>query len=414
LVLDGRFFRVVIAVAVIFVSGHSALFADETSPEAVLKGHGLKRSGSAYILTSEADIQKKISEARLISRKLTLSVNQQQAFEHGTEGRQAFAQQLVQQSSVLNEQIREIDQQIDNLGAAGGGNNFAIVQHNQLVRDRNQFILTFNEVNNRLSMLRSQTGDTKWKQDVDAEVARGREAYIQAVLNLRELVDTTTRQYAEITKLDDVKQALASLGPKSKTTLKLGPSKEFLANVKLLEKVEKSVLTEEVELRRTHGVYEVDVTFNGKVTVPMVFDTGASLTTISSELAARIGLKPSPSDDTLELSVADGSVIKAKRMTIPSLRVGKFTVNDVECAVMPADKRDVPLLLGQSFHRYFTYKFTGASGRLVVSKVETADQPQAKPDRATKSESKGRRATRSKSTLRQPSPDGFGNMADPF
>ena len=100
--------------------------------------------------------------------------------------------------------------------------------------------------------------------------------------------------------------------------------------MKLLEKVEKSVLTEEVELRRTNGVYEVDVTFNGKVTVPMVFDTGASLTTISSELAAQIGLKPSPSSETLLLSVADGSVIKAKRMSIPSLRVGKFTVNDVE------------------------------------------------------------------------------------
>jgi aspartyl protease family protein len=320
----------------------------------------------------------------------------------------------MQQSSLLTEQIREIDRQIDNLGAASGGNNFAIVQHNQLVRDKNQCILTLNDVNNRLSMLRSQAGDTKWKQDLDTEVGRGREAYIQAVLGLRELVDTISGQYAEIAKLEEVKQALATLGAKSKAALKLGPSKEFLANVKLLEKVEKSVLTEEVELRHTNGVYEVDATFNGKLTVPMVFDTGASLTTISSELASRIGLKPGPSSDTLELSVADGSVIKAKRMTIPSLRIGKFTVNDVECAVMPADKRDVPLLLGQSFHRHFTYKFTGASGRLIVSKIETADPPQTKASRTTKNESKARRTTRSKSSANQPSAGGFENMADPF
>jgi clan AA aspartic protease (TIGR02281 family) len=406
------------AAALAVTSGpcHSNAFAQEASPEALLKSLSLKRSGATYILTTEADVQKKIVEARLLSRKLSFAANQQQAFEHGAEGRTAFAQELTQQSSLLNEQIREVDRQIDNIGAAGGGNNFAIVQHNQLVRDRNQLVLTFNDVNNRLSLLRSQGGDNKWKQDLDTEVARGREAYIQAVLDIRELVDRTTRQYAEVSKRDDVKQGLGALGAKSKTGFKLGPSKEFLANVKLLEKVEKSVLTEEVELRRTHGVYEGDVTFNGKVTVPMVFDTGASLTTISSELAARIGLVPATSSDTLELSVADGSVIKAKRMTIPSLRVGKFTVNDVECAVMPADKRDVPLLLGQSFHRHFTYKFTGASGRLIVSKVETADQPQpqTKSSRATKNETKSRRVARPKSNSNQPSAGGFENMVDPF
>jgi clan AA aspartic protease (TIGR02281 family) len=390
------------------------LVAAEPIPEALLKERGLKRLGSSYVLTSETDIQKKISEARLIARKLNVSVNQQRAFDQGSEGRTAFALELTQQSSVLGEQIREIDRQIDNVGAVGGGNNFAIVQHNQLVRDRNQLVLAINDVNNRLSILRSQTGDTKWKQELDGEVARGREAYIQAVLSLRELVDTTTRQYVEVRKDDAVKQALVALGAKSKTTFKLGPSKEFLANVKLLEKVEKSVLTEEVELRRTNGVYEVDVTFNGKLTMPMVFDTGASLTTIPAELAARIELKPSPSNDVLQLSVADGSVIKAKKMIIPSLRIGKFTANDVECAVMPAEKRDVPLLLGQSFHRHFTYKFTGASGRLIVSKVETGEQAPAKSDRTTKNESKGRRTSRSKSGVNQPSSAGFGNMVDPF
>ena len=61
------------------------------------------------------------------------------------------------------------------------------------------------------------------------------------------------------------------------STLKLGPSRDFLDKVKLLEKIEKSVLTEEVELRRRGGVYEVDVTFNKKETVPMIFDTGEAL-----------------------------------------------------------------------------------------------------------------------------------------
>ena len=66
------------------------------------------------------------------------------------------------------------------------------------------------------------------------------------------------------------------------------------------------MLTEAVEMRRRGGVFEVDVTFNGKTTVPLIFDTGASFTTISDELAKRIGLQPQASDRTIELHVADG------------------------------------------------------------------------------------------------------------
>ncbi len=163
----------------------------------------------------------------------------------------------------------------------------------------------------------------------------------------------------------------------------------------MLAKAEKSVLTEVVELRRQGGVYEVDVTFNGKTTVPLIFDTGASLTTISADLAARIGLTPQPSDQEIELHVADGSVVKAHMTTIPSMRVGKFTINNVACAVMPATKVDAPLLLGQSFHRHFTYKFTPESGQLVLSKVESLEPPTtAGTARTTKKTTKGKRSNR--------------------
>ena len=73
-------------------------------------------------------------------------------------------------------------------------------------------------------------------------------------------------------------------------------------------------------------------------------------------------------------------------MTIPSLRVGKFTIKDVECVVMPTEKKNVPALLGQSFHKHFTYKFTPETGKLVLSKVETPEpvKPGPKPKAATK------------------------------
>jgi clan AA aspartic protease (TIGR02281 family) len=188
---------------------------------------------------------------------------------------------------------------------------------------------------------------------------------------------------------------------RSKATPKLGPSRGFEDNVKLLVKAEKSVLTEVVELRHKGGVYEVDVTFNGKTTVPLVFDTGASFTTISAALASKIGLKPQASDRQIELHVADGGSITANLMTLPSIRVGKFTLNNIECAVMPPDKPDIPLLLGQSFHRHFTYKFTPESGRLVLSKIE-AMEPQTKQARTTKKTTKAKRSSKAASGTNAP------------
>ena len=60
--------------------------------------------------------------------------------------------------------------------------------------------------------------------------------------------------------------------------------------------------------------------------------------------------------------------------------------------------RDITPLLGQSFHRHFTYKFTPESGHLVMSRVEGLE-PQAttKPARPARNTAKARsRAGRSR------------------
>ena len=74
-----------------------------------------------------------------------------------------------------------------------------------------------------------------------------------------------------------MKDALAALSKPSRPKVTLGPSRTHLANVKLLEKAEAGILTETIQLRSDNGVFWVDVTLNGKITIPMVFDTGAGI-----------------------------------------------------------------------------------------------------------------------------------------
>jgi len=368
------------------------LRAGDPSAEDVLKGHGLKRVGTTYVLGSaEADVQRKVNELRLLSRQLNFALQQQEALEQGTQDREAMIQEMLRRRIALNEQIGALDQQLN-----AGGNFFA--GRNQLVEQRNQLVLEYNGLVDRVRLLQGQGSDPKVREQIQGEVPRRREAYTQAVLDLRKLVETTTKAYAELARNGEVTQALEALGRTSPSRPKLGPSRAFQDNVKLLERVEKSVITDSVELRRTGGgVYEVDVTFNGKVTRPMIFDTGAGLTMIPAKLAAEIGLAPSPGDPEVHCTTADGTVVIARQKTIPSMRVGRFVVNDVVCAVMPAEKGNVEPLLGQTFHRHFTYKMTPGSGHLVISTVDTLEPPQAKTGgRIPKNAAKGKRTTRSK------------------
>ena len=273
----------------------------------------------------------------------------------------------------------------------------------------NQIVGRLNEISDQLSLIQVTTADPRQKQDIDNAVAQNRGRYVEAILELRVLVDSTQRKYDELAHDDSVKTALEALKAKTKSPLKLGPSRGFDESVRQLVNREKSVLSKAVEMRRRGGVFEVDVTLNGKETIPMIFDTGAGLVTLSSEFATKIGLTPEAEDQTVELHDASGRVTTAKLMTIPTMRVGPFTVSNVECAVLPPTKRDVPLLLGQSFISQFTHKFD--NGRLLLSKVDTPDS-QSKaataptPRKTTKAKRSSKAATGANTAAAKGNSDG--------
>jgi clan AA aspartic protease (TIGR02281 family) len=373
--------------------------AQGEAPEEVLKRHNLKRSGSTYVSTSEAEVLNKSREAGLISHQLNVATMQQEAFEAGAQGQKELVQQLVEQRMWLNQQLAALDQQLAAM-TMGTTANFYMAQRNQLVAQRNQLAFALNTLSDRINLLGNQEADPALKEKISAEVSQKRGAYMEAVMGLRQVVDRTNSEYAKLAKDASVTKALTDLSQKlnAKPALKLGPSSAFLSTVKTLERVERSVLSDKVDLTQEGGVYHLDVTLNGKVTIPFVFDTGASLTTISSEVAARIGLEPGPNDPPLRLHVADGTVIEARQKTIPTVRVGRFSVNNVVCAVMPPGKTKAPLLLGQSFFRHFTYKFTPESRQLVLTQIGSMDGQQ-KTARTTKNATKG---TAKKKTGRRP------------
>ena len=126
-------------------------------------------------------------------------------------------------------------------------NNEAAEMYSELLVYRNQVQAELNQDSYFLNQLKSQPADLKTKDGIDSVVRDRRDVYHQALVDIRKLVDSATAKYDEVAKNSEIKKALNILGKGQRETPKLGPSREFLNNVKLLEKLEKAESSGETE-----------------------------------------------------------------------------------------------------------------------------------------------------------------------
>ncbi len=375
-----------------------------SSPEELLKAQHLKRAGSTWILDSESTVLKDLRDARYVYRQLEQSMMRRQQLEYDLQGRQGMMMQLRAQSDTLSQQIAQFDQHLENLVVPPSGNNFVEAQRAEVARQRNELVrqnnLLVNQLNNFQEQARQQSQDQDPRLQLNAEIAECREKYMGALLDFRKSADQVKAKYDELAKNKDVATALDALSQRFKTKQKLGPSKALQDAIKLLERSEGTVKSESIPLHKESGVDHVYATM-GKTPVKMVFDTGAGLTTISANLATRVGVKLKSGESGIQLRTADGTLVDGKIGIIPSVRVGKFTIANVECAIMPAEKGEIDPLLGQSFLKNFQVEYHPEASKLTLKRVETGATPADSADAFADPEAP-RATAKSKRAVRQP------------
>ncbi|MDJ0730727.1 MAG: retropepsin-like aspartic protease [Crocosphaera sp.] len=98
--------------------------------------------------------------------------------------------------------------------------------------------------------------------------------------------------------------------------------------------------------RRDSGIPVVDVTFNGRHTFEMLFDTGASGITVSTDMAETMGLKA----EGEAFSQTAGGVVPIGLSTVSSVKAGELTSSNLQVAINPS----LPIgLLGQTFYGHY-------------------------------------------------------------
>jgi predicted aspartyl protease len=95
--------------------------------------------------------------------------------------------------------------------------------------------------------------------------------------------------------------------------------------------------------RRNNGVPIIDVKFNNRHTFEMMLDTGATVITVTPEIAEALNLKTL---DIVSVSTPSDKEIKMPLSKVNIVSAGNMTVNNLEAII--ADSLDIGLL-GQNF-----------------------------------------------------------------
>lgn len=114
--------------------------------------------------------------------------------------------------------------------------------------------------------------------------------------------------------------------------------------------------------RDSRGHFRVDARVDGR-RVDFMVDTGASTIALTASDAGRLGVRPSPSEYTVNVKTANGTV-KAAPVQLNRVDVGGLVVRDVSGLVVP-DKSLSENLLGLSYLTKLK-RFEYANGKLVL------------------------------------------------
>lgn len=328
--------------------------ADESEPARLLTERGLRRVASYWVLPGEKQLQDGLAGLEPRKRELAQALKLRGDYEKDRNRKRAAVLAAVAEHRRLSMLMLEAEDRDDALEV--------VARMNALAAQIDQMTVYLN--------------DPDVDQQITRRIGQAGDALHAELVALRELADQTVKRYEELAADTAVQAAIAALAEESGRSIRLGPRGIFARNLAELERYEAAVRTEKISLREDNGVFWVETVLNGSTRVEMVFDTGASLISLPAEAARRAGITLTDADPVVRTRVADGRTVEGRLVFLDEVRVGPFTVKNVEAIVNPEELQEAPPLLGGSFLRNFSIDLNHAAGELTLTEIGDLD---AKP-----------------------------------
>jgi hypothetical protein len=217
------------------------LRAGEPPSDKELAKHGLKRVGVVLALVAESEVHTKAEDVRHLSRQLDYAVAQQRStlsekeYQETIKGLTAEINQLKTQANAAQQAMNRIPKR-----RGYPVNSILAEEYQELNYFRNQLQMEIGQRQAFVNQLKSKPFDPKDRVRADNEVRTRTETLHQGAQELRKLVDGIREKYAAAEKDPQVKKWLNTPEEPAGVKPKLGPSRAFLADEKMLERIERA------------------------------------------------------------------------------------------------------------------------------------------------------------------------------
>ncbi len=320
----------------------TARATEEADAVAALNAKGIRKGNSLY-LAGETELKKKLGEEIKLKKALQAA--------------NATLDEATQATDANEQAIRNLEAQLIIANQAGNAQaNNAIIGELKL-RERQEKDLE------------------KAESEARAKAHEAREEYVAFLVDSRKLADQLDEQYKSLPEDAEVKSAIEDLNKATSKTWTLGPTGGLKSSLAQLKKYETAMTLESIPLRREDNTLWAHVAVNGKKTLEMVVDSGSSLLLLPAKTAASLNISTPADAQPVKLTLADGRSIDGKRFKLSSVRVGKFELEQVECAVIGSEFPGAEPLLGMSFLSEFIFKIDADQATLTLTKVGDQAKP---------------------------------------
>jgi hypothetical protein len=216
------------------------LRAGEVPSDKALDQKGLKRAGAVLVLQAESEVHAKAEEVRRLSAQRSHAVAQQRATLSEKEYQDTI-KELTAEVNQIRSEINAATQNMNRIPKRRGYpvNNILAEQYQELSYYRSQLQMEADQRTAFLTQLKSRPFDPMDRIKADAEARNREEAMHQGAQDLRKLVDGVHAKYASLAQDPGVKKWLDTPEGPAGVKPRLGPSRAFLQDEKLLERVER-------------------------------------------------------------------------------------------------------------------------------------------------------------------------------
>jgi clan AA aspartic protease (TIGR02281 family) len=335
--------------------------------KATLEAAGLRITTSTLTLPEETEFRKSLGEMAKRKKAMMLA------------DRDVYA--LQREIDEVKSQIRDLKSRFKNLSTQLA-NVTDVASNNRLVGALNATRLEGDQLEEKNTKLSERLKGAK-KQAADI-----RDEFIRELFAMRAQADGIPGKWKALAADPAVEGAVEAVNESLGTKFVLQPASSFVANCRQLKVMEEAVSSEAIQLENEKNSLWVNVTINDKHKQRMLVDSGASSISLSDRMARDMGIKTDVDGVPIRVSLADGRQVPAVMLKLDSVRIGKFTVEDVECCVLGPEAVDAPPLLGMSFLGQFKFEVDANQAALKLTKVDSGEPPPKEKSRDRKKPAK--------------------------